>query len=156
MQTISYIPQPVTLNLLYHNPLLTTISKICQFTSLVENSIPSDSSILTKGNQPWAEKNQEINKSSCFFILKIGWRTGFRSYNWYTSMSTHITIEFGNKIRITELKLSQLAYDTGLTPFSKFRISFGDDGHYYSYLPEVLKHAFLKETIFTLNILISL
>ena len=66
-----------------------------------------------------------------------GWLTGYRSSYWYTSLSTYVTIEFPRRVQITRISISQLTSSTAYTPFSSFRVSFGDDGFAYAFLPEV-------------------
>ena len=74
---------------------------------------------------------------SFIWASSAGWTTGFRSIYWYQTASTYLTVAFGNVTVVTSVLLVQLSANGYTTPFSKFQISFSDDGISYAFLPEV-------------------
>jgi hypothetical protein len=64
-----------------------------------------------------------------------GWKSGYKSINWYTSGSTYVTISFGNWTQVSQIVLKQLS--SGFVPFDKFKISYSNDGITYASLAEV-------------------
>lgn len=82
-----------------------------------------------------------------------GWTTGYRSHYWYTSGGTYIVIPIYHKAQITSIDFQQLPSSTAYTPFSKFRVSYSDDGFAYAHLPEVLSN--LKDANKIINIFIN-
>ena len=75
-------------------------------------------------------------------MILIGWTTGFRSIYWYQSGATYVQFSFGLMTRVASIQIAQMN-DTQFTTFSKFQISFSNDGISYAYLPEVIEKYFL-------------
>ena len=83
----------------------------------------------------------QIVKNEKMFIITIfeGWTTGFRSIYWYQSGATYVQFSFVSMTRVASILMGQMNH-TQFTTFSKFQISFSNDGVSYAFLPEVIKY----------------